>query len=117
MIILEGDTEQLRQVFYNILDNAIKHSSKDQRKIKVKYKILTDHIHFQVSDNGAGIAQEDLGRIFNQFVSISTEYSTGGTGIGLYLCQKIVEAHGGQITAQSEGKGRGATFTFDLPRT
>lgn len=117
LIILEGDTERLKQVFDNILDNAIKHTSKDQRKIKVEYEILNDHIHFQVSDNGAGIVQKDLKRIFDQFVSISTEYSTGGTGIGLYLCQKIVEAHGGKLTAQSKGKSRGATFSFDLPRT
>ena len=117
MIILEVDTERLKQVFDNILDNAIKHTSKNQRKIKVEYEILTDHIRFQVSDNGAGIAPENLERIFDQFVSITTEYSTGGTGIGLYICRKIVETHGGKIAARSRGLGKGTTFYFDLPRT
>ena len=65
---------------------------------------------------GAGIAPKNLEIIFDQFVTIPTEYSTTGTGIGLYLCRKIIEAHGGKITAQSKGRGQGATFIVELPQ-
>jgi PAS domain S-box-containing protein len=115
-VIIEGDKERLLQVLDNLLDNSVKHTHPKQREIKVNLEVLFQSIRIKIVDNGAGIAQENLKRIFEQFVSIKTEYSVTGTGIGLYLSQKIMEAHNGTIIAQSEGIGRGATFTIELPR-
>ncbi|MFX1518120.1 MAG: sensor histidine kinase, partial [Promethearchaeota archaeon] len=66
--------------------------------------------------NGAGIASEHLETIFEQFITIPTDYTATGTGIGLYLSREIIKAHDGTITAQSKGKGKGSTFTIELPR-
>jgi PAS domain S-box-containing protein len=115
-VIIDGDAHRLQQVLDNIISNAIKQTDKDLRKILVTSKISPKDIVIEVSDNGAGIESENLEVIFDQFVSFPTEFSTTGTGIGLYLSQKILEEHGGRIKAQSKGLGRGATFTIELPR-
>lgn len=72
-------------------------------------------VRIEINDNGAGIHPEDLERIFEPFISLETEYSVKGTGIGLHLCQIIVENHNGTIKAQSDGINQGSTFTIDLP--
>ncbi|MFX1283645.1 MAG: PAS domain S-box protein [Promethearchaeota archaeon] len=115
-IIVEGDPNRLQQVIDNIIGNAIKQTDKEHRKIRVISKISPSGIIIEVSDNGAGIEPDDLEVIFEQFVSIPTEFSATGTGIGLYLCRKTLEAHNGRITAQSKGPGHGATFIIELPR-
>ena len=73
-------------------------------------------VSISIADNGAGIAEEDLEKIFAPFFSIPTDYHAQGTGIGLYLSREIVEAHQGTLTAHSTGKGQGAIFTIELPR-
>ena len=115
-VIVEGDKDRLLQVLDNLLDNAVKHTHPDNKLIKVNLEILANSILIKIIDNGAGIDQKNLKLIFEQFVSIETRYSVTGTGIGLYVSQKIIEAHKGTIIAQSEGVGRGATFTIELPR-
>ena len=84
--------------------------------MKISLGILKSVIRITIADNGAGIDPENLEQIFEQFVSIETEYSTTGTGLGLYLCRRIMEAHGGTVTAQSQGLGHGAKFIVELPR-
>jgi PAS domain S-box-containing protein len=116
-IIIDGDPHRLQQVIDNLIGNAIKQTDKDRRKINIQTKIFPSNIEIKVTDNGAGIEAENLDVIFDQFVSIPTEFSATGTGIGLYLCQKTLEAHGGRITAKSQGPGSGSTFTIELPRT
>ena len=71
-----------------------------------------------VSDQGVGIAQEELKAIFQRFHQVdgSSTRTFGGMGIGLALCKKIVDAHGGQIWAESDGKGHGSTFLIRLPK-
>ena len=115
-IIIDGDPHRLQQVLDNIIGNAIKQTDKEHRKIWVTSKVSPTNISIIISDNGAGIEPKNLEVIFEQFVSIPTEFSATGTGIGLYLCQKTLEAHCGKITAKSEGLGRGATFIIELPR-
>ncbi|MFX0206225.1 MAG: PAS domain S-box protein [Candidatus Hodarchaeota archaeon] len=115
-LFINGDSIRLAQVFDNIIDNAIKHTDKDSRKIKVSTEMFPDRVRIRITDNGAGIAQKDLETIFEQFVSIPTEYSSSGTGIGLYLCRKIITAHGGSITAHSKGPSHGSTFVIELPK-
>ncbi|MFW9903829.1 MAG: PAS domain S-box protein [Candidatus Thorarchaeota archaeon] len=115
-IIINGDPHRLQQVIDNIIGNAIKQTDKEHRKIDIQTKISLSKIQIEVTDNGAGIEAKNLDVIFDQFVSIPTEFSATGTGIGLYLCQKTLEAHGGRISAKSKGPGHGATFIIELPR-
>jgi PAS domain S-box-containing protein len=112
---IEVDPDKLNQVLDNLLDNAIKHT-KAPRQIRVTPEALSDRIRISIKDNGAGIDSKNIDQIFEPFVSIPTIYATGGTGIGLYLAKKIIEAHGGDLTVQSEGKGFGATFIVSIPR-
>ena len=115
-LMIEGDEERLIQVLENILNNAIDHTSSKYRLIEIGFEIFPKFIQIEVTDNGAGIAPENLERIFEQFVSIGTEFSVAGTGVGLYLSKMIIFSHGGAIKAQSEGLGKGSTFTIILPR-
>ena len=88
----------------------------DLRQITITTEIRSAVISICVTDNGAGIAIEDLGRIFEQFTSIQTVHSSGGSGLGLYISNEIVEAHGGTLTVISAGKGYGSSFFINLPR-
>ncbi|MFX1285949.1 MAG: PAS domain S-box protein [Promethearchaeota archaeon] len=114
-LTISADPGRLQQVLENLIDNAIKHTSKEHRKIIVTVEVFLNEIRINIEDNGAGINTEHLEAIFDQFVSFDTEYAAGGTGIGLYLSRKIMEAHGGTIVAQSKGKGQGASFVIQLP--
>ena len=113
----EGDSKRIEQVIDNLLANAIKQTPDDKRRIKIKYQLLPEKLTVSISDNGAGIAPENLDRIFKQFVSIPTSYNTGGSGIGLYISRKIIVAHGGSLIAQSGGEEKGSIFLFEIPRT
>ncbi|MFQ5820432.1 MAG: PAS domain S-box protein [Candidatus Heimdallarchaeota archaeon] len=115
-VIVEVDPDRLLQVLDNILENAVKQTSQDRRKIIVATKIQPQTVQVQVIDNGAGINPDDLERIFDPFVFIPTTTSASGTGIGLYLSRMIANAHKGTLIAHSEGKGQGSTFTLKLPR-
>ncbi len=115
-IRIEGDPVRLIQVLGNLLQNAINHTSKDTRKITVSSKITFNDVIIEISDNGAGIDSQNLERIFELFISVPTEFTVQGTGVGLFLSRYIAEAHGGTLTAYSRGKGLGSTFRLKLPR-
>ena len=115
-LMIEGDKDRLIQVLENILNNAVDHTSSEKRLIETCFEVFPGFIQIEIKDNGAGIAPENLERIFEQFVSIGTEFSVAGTGVGLYLSKMIIFAHGGTIRARSEGLGQGSTFTIVLPR-
>jgi PAS domain S-box-containing protein len=112
---IAADYERIKQVFDNLLDNAVKQTPPRNREIKVKAKIEGENLVIDITDNGAGIKRSNLDQIFNQFVTIKTEYSAKGTGIGLYLAREIVRAHKGTIKAESPGEGQGSTFTITFP--
>ena len=114
--LIEADVDRLNQVIDNIINNAIKHTAKDIRKIIVTSDILPNVVKITISDNGAGISPEHIEQLFDPFTSFPTKYSTGGSGIGLYLSQKIIEEHGGALIANSEGLDRGTTLVIELPR-
>ena len=113
---IKGDYSRLQQVIDNLIENAIRNSSNRKRKIKCVTEILSDRVQIIIEDNGVGILEENLDSIFEQFVSIPTKNYAGGTGIGLYISRKIVQAHGGTLFAFSEGEGKGARFVLELPR-
>lgn len=109
--LVEADSEKIEQVLVNLLDNAIKFS-----KGKIFIKITEDKLQFvvEVKDSGPGIDQEILPNLFSKFVSKSDI----GTGLGLFICKNIIEAHGGSIWAQNNNNinEKGATFSFSLPK-
>ncbi len=114
-IHVEMDKDRIQQVLDNVINNAVKHTPEDTRKIVLTTKICLKVVQVEISDNGAGIEPHNLERIFEPFISMPTKYGAKGTGIGLNLCKLILEKHGGTITAHSDGLDRGATFIIELP--
>jgi len=114
-LIIEGDTIRLHQVLDNLMENAVKHTSPQERAIIVTLEALSQNLQVQVTDNGAGIDPINLERIFEPFTAFSTQYASGGTGIGLFLARTLAEAHGGSLIAVSKGRGTGTTFILELP--
>ena len=113
---IELDRERMGEVLANLLANALRHTPPGGA-VKVSVAQRPDAVEFDVADNGEGIAAEHLDRVFERFYRVdpARTRATGGTGIGLAIVRAIVEAHGGTVTASSEGIGRGATFTVRLP--
>jgi signal transduction histidine kinase/DNA-binding LacI/PurR family transcriptional regulator len=110
-----GDTTQLTQLFQNLVSNAIKfHREGIPPKIHAGIKQQANAWVFSVSDNGIGICTKHFERIFKIFQRLHTREKYAGTGIGLAMCKKIVEHHGGRIWIDSE-LGRGSTFYFTIP--
>jgi light-regulated signal transduction histidine kinase (bacteriophytochrome) len=106
---------QLEQVFLNLIANAIKYR-KDNEAPRIDVNAVRQHDHWKVSvrDNGIGIAAEHQKKIFGIFKRLHGGEKYAGSGIGLAICQKIVERNGGRIWVESEGTGKGATFCFTL---
>lgn len=115
-VAVTGDRERLRQVFTNLLENAVKYSP-GGGAIAVRVEASGDDGLLTVSDQGIGVPQADQVAVFERFQRGSNlaGVRSGGMGIGLYLCRRIVEEHGGRISLQSR-PGEGATFTVTLPR-
>jgi two-component system, sensor histidine kinase len=116
-IWVEGDTVRLEQVFANIVTNAIKYTPPGGA-IQVSVRGDGDDAVLSVEDSGFGIAPDLLPSIFEMFVQgeRTLDRARGGLGIGLTLVRRLVELHGGTVTASSNGVGRGSTFTVRLPR-
>ena len=117
-LTVNGDAEELSSVLRNLLDNAVKYSDDDVRVTVSLAAPTPETIWVRVQDHGAGIPRKQLKRIFNRFYRVQTRglRQVKGTGLGLYIVKEIARAHGGRVFAQSEGEGRGATFTVELPR-
>ena len=117
-LIVRGDAEELRTVITNLLDNAVKYSGNDVRVTVSLAAPAPGTIWIRVQDRGVGIPRKQLKRIFNRFYRVQARgiRQVKGTGLGLYIVRSIARAHGGRVFAQSEGEGRGATFTVELPR-
>ncbi len=109
-----GDRERLKQVLVNLIDNAIKYNTPNG-KVVISYIHLENKVEVMVKDNGVGIAEEHLPRIFERFYRVDKERSReeGGTGLGLAIVKHIIEAHGSKVEVQSE-VGKGSTFSFML---
>jgi signal transduction histidine kinase len=116
-LLVDGDADELRTVLLNLLDNAVKYS---QSPIQVTVEVAApapDTVWVRVRDRGVGIPGSQLKRIFKRFYRFQTRgYKVKGTGLGLYIVRSIVRQHGGRVFAASEGEGKGATFTVELPR-
>src|SRR5207237_6298420 len=113
---LQGDPERLVQVIANLLNNAAKYTGKGGQ-IRLTARRSGDEVVISVRDTGIGIAPEVLPRIFDLFVQAdrSLARSQGGLGIGLTLVRRLVELHGGAVSASSPGVGQGSEFVVRLP--
>lgn len=109
------DPNRIREVFQNIIDNAIKYTM--EGSVEVRLTGDPHIIQIQVKDTGAGIAEDDIPHLFQKFYRVdnSTTRTVGGTGLGLFICRKIVELYNGRIWVESE-LGKGSTFFINLPR-
>jgi signal transduction histidine kinase len=105
----------LQQVFMNLLGNAIKHAGSNEPQIGVSWEDAGPFYEFSVRDNGQGIAPQYHERIFGIFQTLEARDKVEGTGIGLSVVQKIVEAKGGRVWVESE-VGKGASFKFLWPK-
>ena len=112
--MVSGDQVQLTQLFQNLLANAIKFRGEDAPRIHVSVQAREEDWLLSVKDNGIGIAPEHQERIFAVFQRLQPRGEYPGTGIGLAICKKIVERHGGHIWVES-APGRGSTFYFNIP--
>jgi signal transduction histidine kinase len=107
------DERKVRQVVLNLLSNAIKFTPEGGR-IEVGAVPKDGFVEVSVSDTGIGIAPEDQEKVFEEFRQVGTAKKIEGTGLGLTLCRKFVELHGGRIWVKSQ-EGVGSTFTFTIP--
>jgi two-component system, OmpR family, sensor histidine kinase VicK len=128
-VFVYGDKGRISQVIHNLLDNAVKFTKYDESAISVMvekqenknnnhddHKQLLDNngnqiVIISIKDTGTGIDPQIFPRLFSKFATKSET----GTGLGLFICKGIVEAHGGKIWAENNGNGKGATFSFSLP--
>ena len=111
---VSGDASQLRQLFQNLVANAVEYSSDGSPGIVVDAERDGEEWIVSVHDNGIGIDPDDQARIFEVFQRLHSREEHPGTGIGLALCKRVVERHGGEIWVESE-PGDGSTFSVSLP--
>lgn len=113
-----GDPARLQQVIWNLLTNAVKFTPKGG-KIQIVLRRVNSHIEISVADTGCGIKAEFLPHLFERFrqADAGTARKHGGLGLGLSIVKQLAELHGGTVSARSDGEGRGATFTVELPLT
>ena len=117
-IVTMCDTDRIREAIDNLVSNAIKYSP-----IGGKITVAVTHeggdTVIRITDQGAGLSPEDLGRLFGRFQRLSAKPTAGesSTGLGLSIVKRIIDMHGGHVTAESAGPGQGSTFTVTLPAT
>jgi two-component system, OmpR family, sensor histidine kinase SenX3 len=113
-----GDAEELRAAVSNLLDNAVKYSDREVSITAEVSAMDEKRVRVCISDHGIGIPRAQLKRIFKRFYRAPGHFMKRfkGTGLGLFIVRSIVKKHGGHVFAESEGEGRGSTFTMQLPR-
>jgi PAS domain S-box-containing protein len=114
---IQGDRTMLRQVWVNLLHNAVKFSkTRETAVIEAGCRSQTGRHVCYVRDNGVGFSMDKAGRLFQAFSRLHTNHDFEGTGIGLAIVKRVIQRHGGEVWAESE-EGRGATFYFSLPKS
>ena len=117
--VVVGDADELRAAVWNLLDNAVKYSAADDVRIQVRLEMAEGgRLAVRVADRGVGISPGELKRIFRRFYRIPTGVAVRakGSGLGLFIVRSVARKHGGRAFAESDGTGRGSTFTLLLPK-
>ncbi len=114
---VKADKGKLTQIFSNLIDNAIKYTHEGFIKVKIDVLEKEKRVLVRIKDTGIGIAPEEIQNLFKKFnrASNANEENVLGTGLGLYIAREIMKAHQGWINVESEGIGKGSTFTVELP--
>ena len=110
-----GDLSQLMQLFHNLIGNAISYRSERPLEVRISHDERPEEHVFCVRDNGIGIVEEQFERIFQIFQRLHAEHEIPGSGVGLSICKRIVERHGGRMWLNSE-PGKGSEFCFTLAK-
>ena len=115
---VSGDIDELRAAFANLLDNTVKYSDEQVRVVVSVSAPDEKRVTVSVADQGIGIPQTQLKRIFKRFYRVPGQFMARvkGTGLGLFIVKSVVRKHGGRVYAESAGLGQGSTFTVQLPR-
>jgi signal transduction histidine kinase len=115
--VVMADPDKIKEVYLNIIGNALKFTPKGG-SVTISLTQNNRMIQTTITDTGIGIKKEDIGKLFQKFNLLPGSYRTNqtaqGTGLGLYICKKIIELHGGTISAASNGENQGSTFSFTL---
>jgi signal transduction histidine kinase len=110
-----ADLIQIKELFDNLISNAVKYSQENNVKITLDAKKLDDFIVVSVKDAGIGLEPQQIQHVFDEFYKADySRHDLKSTGLGLSICKRIVEKHGGHIWVESLGKGKGSTFFFTL---
>jgi signal transduction histidine kinase len=117
-IKVSGDANELRAVFTNLLDNAVKYSGKEVKVLLAVKNLNQKFVVVRIKDFGIGMPQSELKRIFRRFYRVPNlpTQKKKGTGLGLFIVHSIIKNHGGRIFAESKGEGKGSTFIVQLPK-
>jgi signal transduction histidine kinase len=116
--IVLGDEDELKAAVWNLIDNAVKYSTGEPR-ISMTLEETADHTRYalKIADRGSGISPNELKRVFRRFYRIhGPSVRAKGSGLGLFIVRSVAKRHGGKAYAESEGQGRGSTFTLLLPK-
>ena len=119
LVPVTTDPGKVRQILYNFLSNAVKFTD-PKGQITIKAAMIDDNtVRISVIDTGIGLKQKDAERIFKSFEQVENSASRKypGTGLGLSLCKRFVELHGGKIWAESRGEGKGSAFHILIPES
>jgi len=110
-----ADKDKIRQVIMNLIDNAIRYTTKGG--ITVNTKVLDSRLRIMVNDTGEGMTKEEMSNLFESFSrgTAGTRFWAEGAGLGLYVAKKFIDMQKGKIRAESKGKGKGSTFYFEIP--
>ena len=115
-LLVMGKAEELRTAVFNLFDNAIKYSGSEKDIVVDLALTDRDTIVLSIRDHGIGIPRPELKRIFSRFYRVPNTGQVKGTGLGLFIVRAVARRYGGDAYAESEGEGRGSTFTISLPK-
>lgn len=114
------DIDKIKEVLVNLIGNSLKFTPVGG-SITIALSVDQDEVHVSVTDTGVGLEKDQIPKLFQKFSMLRESYSANattaqGTGLGLYICKSIIEMHGGKIWVESEGRGKGSSFIFTVPR-
>jgi signal transduction histidine kinase len=115
--VVHADVGKTNQIIHNLINNSLKYTQKGSVSVFVRDDIKKKRVYIDITDTGIGMSKETIAKLFHKFsrADNANSVNVSGTGLGLFVALKMAQAMGGDITCQSEGDGKGSTFTIELP--